>query len=81
MGDTAVYWAQKTHEERREAVLKQYEKQFGCKEAAEPVDYLDKVWMEEEWSRGCVTYCPPGLISSCGDQIRNPTGRIHWAGK
>jgi len=80
IGDDAVHWAKKSTEERKEAVLKQYERQFGCKEALEAIDYVDKIWMDEEYCRGCVSYCPPGVFSLYGDQIRNPIGRIHWAG-
>ena len=38
-------------------------------------------WPEEKWSRGGpVGIYPPGLLTSYGDAIRKPIGRIHWAG-
>ena len=53
---------------------------FG-EQALRPKDYVEKNWADEEWTRGCpVAYMPPGVLSDFGTAIREPVGRIHWAG-
>ena len=66
--------------ERRDAVVGTFTRLFGPK-AAKPERYLDKSWIEEEWTRGCYgCYLPTGGWTSYGDAIKAPIGRIHWAG-
>jgi monoamine oxidase len=49
--------------------------------AAEPDVYLEKVWADDEWSRGCYGgYFPPGAWTSHGSALREPVGPIYWAG-
>ena len=36
-------------------------------------------WPSEEFSRGCVSYCGPGVWTGYGRALREPIGRIHWA--
>ena len=37
--------------------------------------------MEETWSRGCYgAWAPPGVLLDYGPALREPVGRIHWAG-
>jgi monoamine oxidase len=39
------------------------------------------VWADEEWSRGCyVGITAPGVLLDYGRALRQPAGRIHWAG-
>lgn len=53
---------------------------FG-ERAASPDNYLEKVWADDEWSRGCYGgYLPPGAWTSYGQALREPIGPIHWAG-
>ena len=53
---------------------------FG-EEAANPERYVEKVWADDEWSRGCYGgYFPPGAWTSHGHALREPVGPIHWAG-
>lgn len=67
-------------EQRREAVLRCFARCFG-ERATKPVQYLDKCWAEDEWSRGCYAgYFPPGVWTTSGHALRAPVGRIHWAG-
>jgi monoamine oxidase len=50
-------------------------------EAAEPIDYVDQDWTAEQWSRGCYgATMPPGVLTTVGNLIRAPHGRVHWAG-
>ena len=65
---------------RRAAVVDCFARLFG-REAANPVDYVDKSWADEEWTRGCYgCYMPPGAWTAYGPQLREPVGPIHWAG-
>jgi monoamine oxidase len=65
---------------RRQAVIDCFRRIFGA-EAASPVDYVERVWAQEEWTRGCYgCYMPPGGWVSYGRALRAPAGRIHWAG-
>lgn len=66
--------------ERRAAVLACFERLFGPK-AAQPVDFVERAWAEEEWSGGGPTSnFGPGGWSDCGPALREPVGRVHWAG-
>jgi monoamine oxidase len=66
--------------ERRAAVLACFERLFGPK-ARQPVDYAEQEWAAEEWSGGGPTSnFGPGGWSECGPALREPVGRIHWAG-
>ncbi len=79
-GRQAQIWSECTPEERRQAVLSDLSRFFGP-EAASPTAFVEKNWLEEEWSRGCyVAHMGPGVMTSVGDVIREPCGRIHWAG-
>jgi monoamine oxidase len=67
-------------DERREAVIGCFTRLFGP-EAREPLDYVDKAWADEQWTRGCYgCYMPPGAWTAYGPQLRAPVGPIHWAG-
>jgi monoamine oxidase len=66
--------------ERRAAVLACFERLFGSR-AAQPLDYAEQAWAAEEWSGGGPTSnFGPGGWSDCGPALREPVGRIHWAG-
>nr|XP_021482936.1 amine oxidase [flavin-containing] A [Meriones unguiculatus] len=46
-----------------------------------PVHYEEKNWCEEQYSGGCYTaYFPPGIMTQYGRVIRQPAGRIYFAG-
>ena len=69
-----------TENERKNAVLNQFEGFFG-KEALSPQLYIDKSWAEEEFTRGCYAgVMPTGAWTSLGRHLREPIGNIHWAG-
>uniref|UniRef100_A0A8C6XBX6 Monoamine oxidase A n=1 Tax=Naja naja TaxID=35670 RepID=A0A8C6XBX6_NAJNA len=47
----------------------------------QPVHYEEKNWGAEQYSGGCYTaYFPPGIMSQYGRVIREPAGRIYFAG-
>ncbi len=65
---------------RRKAVLDELSARFGPR-AATPVEFVETRWWTEEWTRGCtMAHLPPGLLTTHGHLIREPFGRIHWAG-
>lgn len=67
-------------EVRRQLVIDCLVRLFG-EGAARPDNYVEKVWSDDEWSRGCYGgYMPPGAWTSHGHALRPPIGPIHWAG-
>lgn len=66
--------------ERRAPVLACLERLFGPR-AARPLEYAEQTWAEEEWSGGGPTSnFGPGGWTECGPALREPAGRLHWAG-
>jgi monoamine oxidase len=79
-GAEAVRHARRSEADRRRVVLECFERLFG-EQAAKPGIYLETAWAEEEWSRGGpVCSFAPGALVHCGEALRQPAGRIHWAG-
>ena len=38
-------------------------------------------WSAEPYTRGCpVAIAPPGVLTTYGRALREPVGRLHWAG-
>lgn len=66
--------------ERRDAVVGTFVRLFG-RRAAQPADYLERDWTAEPYSRGCYTgLFVPGAWTGFGQALREPVGRLHWAG-
>lgn len=66
--------------ERRQAVLAAVAERFGDK-ALTPVDYVEQNWTIERYSGGgMIAHTPPGVLTEFGPALREPCGRIHWAG-
>ncbi|GEE01317.1 putative flavin-containing monoamine oxidase AofH [Gordonia spumicola] len=74
-------WARLEADERRAAIMTTLVDLFG-ERAADPVDYVEKIWSTDPWIRGAYAANPtPGAWSAYGEQgWRIPTGRLHWAG-
>jgi monoamine oxidase len=65
---------------RRKAVIDALTARLGPR-AASPVEFIETAWWKEEWTRGCsMAHFPPGLLTRYGRLLREPMGRIHWAG-
>jgi monoamine oxidase len=65
---------------RRAAVLECFARLFG-ERARLPEAYLDHDWSAEVWSRGCYgAHFPPSVWTQFGRALREPVGRIFWAG-
>jgi monoamine oxidase len=79
-GQDARVWARRGQAERRDAVLGCFTRYFGAA-AAQPLQYVERDWMAEEFTRGCYgAHFAPGVWTSYGEAWRAPVGRIHWAG-
>lgn len=79
-GNDGREWARRTPEERKEAFVACLVRYFG-EQARHPVEYLERDWMAEEFSRGCYgAHFTPGVWTAYGPALREPVGRIHWAG-
>nr|KAF6435941.1 monoamine oxidase A [Rousettus aegyptiacus] len=72
----------KLHEDiRKRKICELYSKVLESEEALHPVHYEEKNWCEEQYSGGCYTaYFPPGIMTQYGRVIRQPVGRIYFAG-
>ena len=69
-----------TADERKKAVLDAVAERFGDK-ALSPVEYLEQNWAVERYSGGAmISHTPPGVLTEFGPALREPCGRIHWAG-
>uniref|UniRef100_A0A8C5LW57 monoamine oxidase n=1 Tax=Leptobrachium leishanense TaxID=445787 RepID=A0A8C5LW57_9ANUR len=68
-------------EERKKKICESYAKVLGTDEALHPVHYEEKDWSKEQYSGGCYTaYFPPGIMTQFGSAIRQPVGKIYFAG-
>ena len=76
----ATRLADMSTQDRREEVIGDLVAIFG-EAAAEPVDYTECVWREEEWARGgYAAHLVPGAITTHDASLAEPHGRVHWAG-
>jgi len=72
--------SQRAPDDRREQVLAALVRLFGAA-AARPLEYTERDWSAEEWTRGCyAALFTPGTWTQLGPALRAPVGRIHWAG-
>lgn len=79
-GLPARRWIAETAETRKAEAIRTAVACFGDR-AATPIEFIDKSWTEEEFSRGCYAgTMTPGTWTTFGNALRTPVGRIHWAG-
>ena len=79
-GDEGRHFRGQSKADRRAAVLRNFADYFGAA-AARPRAYFETDWPGARWSRGGpVGIAAPGLLLAHGPAIREPVGRIHWAG-
>lgn len=80
LGESARHLGVLSKAARRRAVLDSFTGLFGS-QAGRPRALIEHNWSEEQWTRGCYAgYMPPGVWSDFGQALREPVGRIHWAG-
>ena len=66
--------------ERRDVFVRMLTTRLGPK-AASPFEVLEQNWAEEQWTRGCsMGHFPTGVLTQYGRRLREPVGRLHWAG-
>ncbi|XP_046546289.1 amine oxidase [flavin-containing] B-like isoform X1 [Haliotis rubra] len=81
LADQCRSLSQLTKEERKQKLCQQYAETFKCKKFLEPVGYVEKNWMEDEYSGGCYSVIlPPGVLTQYGREIRKPHHRLYFAG-
>ncbi len=69
-----------SEDERKRTFLDGLARRFGPRAAA-PTLYHELEWAEEVWSGGGVfAHFPTGVLTNFGALLREPVGRIHWAG-
>ena len=79
-GPAATEHASKPESERRRIVLDCFAQLFGD-DARRASAYFEQAWAEEEWSGGGPVCCTaPGALTAYGEELRRPSGRVHWAG-
>lgn len=78
--EQAIQYGQRSLEDRRKTAVDCLVRYFGPR-AASPEAYYECDWSAEEWTRGCYGgHMPPGAWTQFGPALREPVGRIHWAG-
>ena len=66
--------------DRKAAVIGELVDRFGDK-ARKPVAYHEQNWTTERYSGGgMISHAPTGVLTEFGYTLRQPCGRIHWAG-
>jgi monoamine oxidase len=80
-GDNARSYNSMSRSARQTAVLSQLQNYFQSVQALKPNAYFETSWSGEGWTRGCPVGIPSnGTLLAYGPWIRQPIGRIHWAG-
>ena len=65
---------------RHELVIEALTRFFGHR-VRNPIEFYEKNWAEDPWTRGCYNgLAQTGALTSFGEALRKPVGRIHWAG-
>lgn len=80
-GSIGRKWSELAPFKRQSAVLQHLFQITGDARALDPVDVLERQWMNEQWSQGAV--CPisaPGVMTSVGHLWEAPIGNIHFVG-
>ena len=80
LGSDARRWGGRPAGERKRAVLECFARFFG-EGALHPRGYAECDWGAEPYSRGGYAGVPaPGFFLEYGPALREPVGRVHWAG-
>nr|CAB3263380.1 probable flavin-containing monoamine oxidase A [Phallusia mammillata] len=80
-GEHATYWTHKSVAERQEAVVESLVSMLGQEASNQLVHYEDKDWGLEPYNGGCpVSVMQPGCLLYFHHALREPFGRVHWAG-
>ena len=67
-------------EERKAVVIGELVDRFGSKASAHR-EFHEQNWTVERYSGGgMISHAPPGVLTQFGYTLREPCGRVHWAG-
>jgi monoamine oxidase len=67
-------------DDRRAAAVSCFVRYFGP-EASRPLEYIERDWMAEEFSRGCYgAHFTPGVWGDFGPALTERVGHVYWAG-
>jgi len=79
-GPAARRLGQRAEADRKAAVVRELVDRFGDK-ARSPIGYHEQDWSVERYSGGgMISHAPTGVLTEFGGALREPCGRIHWAG-
>jgi monoamine oxidase len=79
-GSTWDTYSHQSLADRKKAVLEGFAAIVGD-EALDPIDYVEQDWTLERWTKGSpIAVQVPGAVTTYGHVIRDPFGRVHWAG-
>ncbi|ORW32146.1 monoamine oxidase [Mycobacterium paraense] len=66
--------------DRKAAVIGELLDRFGAKANA-PLEFHEQNWTTERYSGGgMISHAPTGVLTEFGYTLREPCGRVHWAG-
>jgi monoamine oxidase len=78
--DLAIKMSEIAPAQRKLKILAELAKSFG-QQALEPLDYVERSWIDEKWSQGCYgAYMTPGTMTRYGAMRQSRYLNIHWAG-
>jgi len=79
-GPAARRLGQLAEADRKAAIVHELVDRFGDK-AGSPIGYREQDWSVERYSGGgMISHAPTGVLTEFGRTLREPCGRIHWAG-
>ncbi|XP_077865481.1 amine oxidase [flavin-containing] B-like [Saccoglossus kowalevskii] len=80
-GDWGRKLCGETKEKRKAVLCQEYAKSLNSTEALNPINYVEFDWTGEQYSGGCyVCAYPPGVLTRYAKELRNPIGRVYFAG-
>ncbi len=66
--------------ERKAVIIGELVDRFGSKAKA-PLEFHEQNWTIDRYSGGgMIGHAPPGVLTEFGYTLREPCGRVHWAG-
>ncbi|XP_037511300.1 amine oxidase [flavin-containing] [Rhipicephalus sanguineus] len=81
IGDKALRLQELPKQVRPKVIAADLARAFEHEAAHNPVHFEEKNWLEEQYSGGCyVSTFPTGVISKYGKTLRQPFGRVYFAG-
>ncbi|CAN8021777.1 unnamed protein product, partial [Ixodes persulcatus] len=80
-GNNLLRLQEMSKEERTTIIAEDLAKVFQSEEARDPVHLEEKNWHQDRYSGGCtVSPLPPGIMTKCGEALRQPFHRVYFAG-